>query len=163
MQISSRGQHLLQSFPTAGEAKGSLFIALLYWSQNSCTLRAKPCFTFTNPAQKLNKRNNTAMAEKGLKQNFHTADLCPTKLVPVLTEAEVRRANQFCPASVFEIRKCKTNTIVSHNLKIKKKQFFVVANTEKYSFSLHLREQLPKLKSKPWIYLGIFLPQNSFS
>lgn len=61
------------------------------------------------------KRNNTDMVEKYLKQNFRTADLPPTKLVPVLTEAEMRRANQFYPASVFKIRKCKTNTIVSHN------------------------------------------------
>lgn len=81
------------------------------------------------------RRNNTDMVEKDLKQNFHTADLSPTKLVLVLTEAEVRRANQFYPASVFKIRKCKTNTIVSRNLEIKKKKkkkrqfFFVVVNT----------------------------------
>lgn len=68
------------------------------------------------------RRNNTDMVEKDLKQNFHTADLSPTKLVLVLTEAEVRRANQFYPASVFKIRKCKTNTIVSRNLERKKKK-----------------------------------------
>lgn len=55
------------------------------------------------------------MVTKDLKQNFHSADLPPTKLVPVLTEAELARANQFYPASVFKIRKCKTNAIVSYN------------------------------------------------
>lgn len=55
------------------------------------------------------------MVAKDLKQNFHSADLPPTKLVPALTEAELARANQFYPASVFKIRKYKTNTIVSYN------------------------------------------------
>ena len=61
------------------------------------------------------KRNNTAMVAKDLKQNFHPTDLPPTKLVPVLTEAELARANQLYPVSVFKIRTCKTNAIVSYN------------------------------------------------
>lgn len=69
------------------------------------------------------------MVEKDLKQNFHTVDLSPTKLVPVLTEAEMRGANQFYLAAVFKIRKCKTNTIVSHNLKKKKRHFLLLLLT----------------------------------
>lgn len=61
------------------------------------------------------KRNNTDMVAKDLKQNFQSGDLPPTKLVPVLTEAELASANQFYPASVSKIRKCKTNAIVFYN------------------------------------------------